>query len=316
MAVNKQPSFAVLGVGAVGGLYGGLLAKAGFEVHFLARSDADHIRREGLKVDTPLGDFELSEVSVYSDPNQLPKVDVVLVSWKTTSNDQLSSVLPIVCGPETVVLMLQNGLDIERSAGQVVGCDRVLGGCVFLCSNKTGPGHIQHLDYGAIAFGEYDSAHAGKSTPRIEELAGHLQSAGIEAQAVANLAEIRWKKLAWNIPFNGLSVVLEADTSEIMLDDNSCRLAEELMREVTASAAACGVSIPPEHIDQTLEYTRQMVPYASSMLLDYRAGRPLELEAIFGEPIRQAKANGYHPLRVEMLYRQLAYLDAAQRKSS
>jgi 2-dehydropantoate 2-reductase len=310
---DKVPSFAVLGVGAVGGLYGGLLAKSGYPVHFLARSDADYISQHGLRVDTLSGDFNLPKVQVYNDPQNMPVVDVVLVAWKTTSNDQLELVLPAICGPETDVLVLQNGLDVERMAARVVGSNRVMGACVFLCSHKVGPGHIQHLDYGNIAFGEYDKAKAGRITDRLLRLEAVLQSAGIDAKAVESLAAIRWKKLAWNIPFNGLSVVLQADTSQVMQNEGSCQLAEDLMREVVACATACGVTIPDEHIAQNLEYTRKMVPYASSMLLDYRVKRPLELDAIFGEPIRQAIMHGYHPIRVEMLYRQLTFLDIANR---
>jgi 2-dehydropantoate 2-reductase len=305
---RHKPSFAILGVGAVGGLYGGLLSKSGYPVHFLARSDSEHLRESGLRVDTPFGDFQLQQLQVYATPSEMPVVDYVLVSWKTTSNDHLRAVLPHICGPETVVVMLQNGLDVESIAAEVVGSDRVLGACVFLCAYKAGPGYVQHLDYGGIAFGEYDPALAGQVTPRMQRLAAELSSACIEAQPVPNLLEIRWKKLAWNIPFNGLSVVLESDTSSLMGNPHSCQLAEDLMREVVESAAASGISLPPDHIAQTLEYTRQMVPYASSMLLDYRAKRPLELEAIFGTPIRTAKSFGYQPVRIEMLYQQLSYL--------
>lgn len=306
---DAKMTYAVLGVGAVGGLYGGLLAKAGCQVHFLARSDYQHLKQYGLRVESVLGDFDISTICVYEDASSMPKVDCVLVAWKTTSNDELCRVLPHVCGPKSIVLVLQNGLDVEQAAAQVVGSCQVLGGCCFLCSNKIGPGHIRHLDYGRIAFGEYDPQLRGEITQRMQQVQADFSAAGIDVQPANDLWEVRWKKLAWNIPFNGLSVVLSADTSALMNHLPANQLARELMIEVCESAAACGINISKDHVEKMLTYTREMVPYASSMLLDYQAGRPLELEAIFGNPIRFAMAAGYQPKRIEMLYRQLQFID-------
>ncbi len=306
---NTGLTYAVLGVGAVGGLYGGLLAKAGFSVHFLARSDAHHLRENGLRVESLLGDFSLNPIQVYAAPQDMPKVDCVLVTWKATSNHRLPTILPAICGPETIVIMVQNGLEVERSAAEVVGEQQVLGACAFLCCNKVGPGHIKHVDYGKIVIGEYAPGLTGLVTDRLQRITEEFRASGIEIEPTANLAEVRWKKLAWNIPFNGLSVVLHADTSAVMGHPDSCRLAEVLMREVVESARAGGVDIPDGFIQTNMDYTRNMVPYASSMLLDYQHQRPLELEAIFETPIRLAKKSGYDPVRVEMLHQQLKFLD-------
>jgi 2-dehydropantoate 2-reductase len=304
-----QHRYAVLGTGALGGLYGGLLAHAGFDVHFLMRSDCEFTREHGLRVDTPLGNFHLPHPQVYGQVDEMPTVDVVLVCWKTTQNGSLRQALDHLCGPDTIVLVLQNGWDIERDAADIVGENRVLGGCCFLCSNKIGPGHIHHLDYGRIVFGEYSSAFAGEITPRMRQIAAEFQQARIDMQAAADLRAVRWRKLMWNIPYNGLSVVLDADTQQLMGNPQTARLAEELMMEVRESARACGIEIEADHMTKMLADTRKMVPYASSMLLDYRSHRPMEVEAIFGNPLRAAIAAGYRPSKIEMLYRQLAYLN-------
>ncbi len=320
---KSGPTFAVLGVGAVGGLYGGLLARQGYEVHFLARSDFQHLSSYGLQVDTPLGDFHL-QPSVYQNVKSMPQVDCVIVSWKTTANHHLPALLEHFQQSKPVVLVLQNGLNIESSAAEVVGAESVLGGCCFLCSNRIGPGHIKHLDYGRIALGRYvepvasslssDSSSSSTHSLRMLAVVQALRETGIEIHVSDSLAEIRWKKLAWNIPFNGLSVVLNADTAEIMNDAQACKLAEELMEEVAHSAKACGVVVGRDHIDKMLTDTRVMVPYASSMLLDFQHRRPMEVEAIFGNPLRAALAAGYHPQKIEMLYRQLKFIDARSLK--
>ena len=301
-------SYAILGTGALGGLYGGLLARSGAEVHFLLHSDYEHVREHGLKVDTTLGDFHLRSVNAYSSPEQMPTVDVAIVAWKSTANAALPAALPHVLKEDGCVLVLQNGWDVEREATQLVGAERVLGGCCFLCSNKVGPGHIHHLDYGRIAFGEYAPLLSGSITPRMRTIEADFRRAGVDITATEDLGRTRWAKLMWNIPFNGLSVVLQALTDRIMAEPSTARLAEQLMREVHAAAAGCGSVIDESMITKLLDDTRKMVPYASSMLLDYQQGRPMEIEAIFGNPLRAAQAAGISVPRIEMLYQQLLFV--------
>ncbi|MEZ6137095.1 MAG: putative 2-dehydropantoate 2-reductase [Pirellulaceae bacterium] len=300
--------YAILGVGALGGLYGGLLAKSGVETHFLARSDLDHLQKHGLQVESPWGNFHVNNLNVYQSPEEMPPADVVVVAWKATSNPSLPLALEALCHAQSIVLVLQNGLDVEHDAAAVVGEDRVLGGCCFLCCNKIAPGHIKHLDYGRIVFGEFGSQNSGQITHRMQMIASDFRAAGIDIEPSANLLSVRWKKLAWNIPFNGLSVVLAANTQEIMEDPAASALAKSLMEEVREAAAANGVAIEATHIQKMLDDTRRMVPYDSSMLLDFRAGRAMEVEAIFGNPLRAARQAGYNPSKIDMLYQQLSFL--------
>lgn len=307
----EKQRYAIIGAGALGGLYGGMLARSGHEVHFLLRSDFEHVSQHGLRVDSPLGDFHLPNVNAHSSPDSMPACDVTIVGLKTTHNQLLADLLPAPTRGGGVVLVLQNGLDVEADSAEVVGIDRVLGGCCFLCSNKVGPGHIRHLDYGRIEFGEYDKREV---TPRAQQICDEMVGAGIDVKVTDNLPLVRWRKLMWNIPFNGLSVALDASTKELVDDSDAIALVETIIREVHASAAACGVEIPKQMIDKTIEVTRSMVPYDSSMRLDYLNHRPMELESIFGNPIRAAKKCGAEMPRVEALYQQLKFLDARNAK--
>lgn len=312
-AKQKGLSYAILGTGALGGYYGGLLARSGLDVRFLLRSDYAHVREHGLRIDSPQGSFHLPSVECYDSPEkmaqQTPAVDVAIVAWKTTANAALEETLQQICGPETIVLVLQNGFDVEREAAACLGAERVLGGCCFLCSNKVGPGEIQHIDYGRIAFGEYAPNLSGSITPRMQVMASDFQRAGIDMQPAEDLRKVRWSKLVWNIPYNGLSVVLNADTRQLMQDPQSLLLVESLMREVCASAEHCGCPIADSHVEKMLNDTRRMIPYDSSMRLDFLAGRPMEVESIFGNPLRAAIEAGYRPHKIEMLYQQLCFLD-------
>lgn len=304
----RTTRFGVIGGGALGGFYGCLLAKAGFEVHFLLRSDAEHVRCNGWKVETPLGDFEIRDVNVHTSAEAMPPCDVTVVALKTTQNGMLPKLLPTPTSQGGVVLVLQNGLDVEHDAAAIVGSERVMGGCCFLCSNKVGAGHIRHLDHGRILFGDYSPKEKSISE-HARAICDDLLYAGIEAKSVDDLAAARWKKLMWNIPFNGLSVVLNASTQELMESPDSCALARCLMEEVRKAANTCGAVISEELIQKTLDVTRDMVSYDSSMRLDYINQRPMEIEAILGSPIRHARARGCDMPRVEMLYRQLLFLD-------
>jgi len=304
----SKTSFGIIGGGALGGLYGGLLAKAGFEVHFLLRSDFEHVRKHGLKIETPAGDFELTEVHAHASPDTMPPCDVTVVALKTTQNGELTRLLPQPTSKGGLVLVLQNGLDVELDSAAVVGPDRVLGGCCFLCSNKIGPGHIRHLDHGRIVLGEYQPHNDGVSN-RAASLRDDLIIAGIDTTVDPDLATIRWQKLMWNIPFNGLSVVLDASTQELMANVDSLVLAKTLIEEVHRAANACGAVIDERLIQRTLDVTKEMVPYDSSMRIDYLNRRPMEVEAIFGNPIRRAEVFGCKMPHVEMLYRELAFLN-------
>src|SRR5690242_14506971 len=107
-------SYAILGTGAVGGYYGGLLQKVGLDVHFLLRSDFAYVRDHGLRVDSSHGDFHLAKVQAYASAESMPRCDVAVVAWKTTENANLAATLSKVVKPGGVVLVLQNGLDPER----------------------------------------------------------------------------------------------------------------------------------------------------------------------------------------------------------
>jgi 2-dehydropantoate 2-reductase len=119
----------------------------------------------------------------------------------------------------------------------------------------------------------------------------------------------------WNIPYNGLSVVLNATTDELMADKHTRSLVEQLMGEVVAAAAATGRIICDRFIQTMLDYTEKMTPYRTSMKLDYDEGRQMEVETLFGNPLRAATARGANLPLISMLYRQLKFLDAKNRRN-
>ena len=297
--------YALVGPGAVGLLYGGRLAAAGHDVSIVGRSDVEHLRTHGFVLESPWGDVRLPSVRAVRDSRDLPPVDVVLVALKTTANDALPALLGPVVRPGTIVVALQNGLGLEDAVAAAAPGATVLGGLCFVCALKVGPGHARHVDYGSVTLAEHGATSV---TPAVEAVAADLEAAGVPVQRDPDLRAARWRKLVWNIPYNGLSVVLDAGTDELMADPSTRTLVTELMGEVGLAAAACGTPLPAGFVEHMLATTDAMVPYRTSMKLDFDAGRPLELDAIYAAPVRAAEAAGVEVPRIEALWRQLQYL--------
>ncbi|MCP6762316.1 MAG: putative 2-dehydropantoate 2-reductase [Fischerella sp. CENA71] len=306
----SERSYAILGTGALGGFYGAKLQKAGLDVHFLLKSDYEYVSKSGLVIESKDGDFTLPQVNAYNDVEKMPQCDVVVIALKTTQNHLLPQMLPPVIRDDGVVLVLQNGLAMEEEVAKIVSNVSIIGGLCFLCSNKVGPGHIHHLDYGQITLGEYASGYDPTGiTDKMRQIADDLENASISIELTEDLLLGRWKKLVWNIPYNGLSVILNARTDELMSYVHTRKLVEQLMCEVAAGAKSCGRIIDDSFIQTMLDYTLKMKPYRTSMKIDYDERRPLEVEAIFGNPLRKAHSRGVDLPQINCIYQQLKFLD-------
>jgi 2-dehydropantoate 2-reductase len=295
----KEPiRYAIVGSGALGGYYGAKLARSGCDVHFLMRSDLETVRRDGLTIRSKDGDFQLSKVNAYGSPDEIGPCDMVLVCLKTTANSVLPALIPPLLGPETTVVTLQNGLGNEELLAAQFGARRVMGGLCFVCLNRTAPGVVEHYGHGSLSIGEFK----GPPQDRTMRLVTDFQRAGIDAKAVQSLITERWRKLVWNIPFNGLGVAAGANVAEVLGDEYLQGAARRLMAEVIEAAGKQGYAIRQEFIEQQIERSWPMGPYRSSSQVDYEAGREVEVESIWGEALRQARASGAVTPSLEMLY--------------
>ncbi|WP_433898283.1 putative 2-dehydropantoate 2-reductase [Pseudomonas sp. PSE1(2024)] len=311
-AVNK-PVVGIIGTGAIGGFYGVMLARAGFDVHFLLRSEFSAVAERGLQVDSAVhGTLTLNPVQAYSSAEDMPPCDWLLVGAKTTSNAGLAPSIIQAAKPDAKVLVLQNGLDVEDSLRALLPDSlHLLGGLCLICVHREGPGQITHQALGAVNVG-YHSGPAPDDAARmaiVEEGAGLFRAAGLDSQAMPNLHQARWQKLVWNIPYNGLSVLLGASTTPLMADTDSRALIQALMAEVVQGAKACGHDMPPGYAEYLFMMTEKMPDYWPSMYHDFLHKRPLELEAIYARPLAAAKAAGCELPRIESLYRTLSFID-------
>jgi 2-dehydropantoate 2-reductase len=316
---------AVVGCGALGSYYGAKLCQAGHEVHFLLRSDYDTVRQNGVWIESVEGSFHV-QPRCARDPKEIGPVDWVLIGLKTTANSLFPQLLPPLAGPQTAVLTLQNGLGNEPAVAAAVGAEKTLGGVCFVCLNRVAPGRIRHIAHGAVILGEFGRL----PQQRTHLICQAIADTGISCKVIGNLEQARWEKLVWNIPFNGLGVAGAAGLEAVLKGQippgtklQGClptdvllthpvwqRLVRELMLETIAAARAQGFDVPESAADHQIERTRQMGAYKASTLLDFEAGRELELDGLFMEPLRRARQAGVPCPRLECLCRVLSGMAA------
>lgn len=316
---------AVVGPGAVGSFYGAMLCRAGHEVNFLLRSDYQQVRRNGVKILSPEGDFNVRPKSAQR-PEEIGVNDLVLIALKTTANHALRGLLPPLVGRSTAVLTLQNGLGNEEFISHIVPSEQILGGLCFVCLNRLAAGVVQHLAHGKIELGEFGRW----PEPRTHDIASALRHAGIPCRVRDNLEKAHWEKLVWNIPFNGLGVASCAgygacvtgafpaktgpclSTDKLLADDQWYSLVKELMAEVIGAANAFGLGISTDLAQDLIDKTKIMGAYKPSTLVDFERGSPVELDSLFLEPLRRAERKDVATPRLRALCEVLKALNVTQ----
>jgi 2-dehydropantoate 2-reductase len=304
MKVADLKKIAVVGSGSIGLYYGGRLAAGGGNVHFLMRSGFEEARRSGLRIySKDAGDIHLERPKAFRRSEEIGRCDLVIVALKTTANGSLRELLPPLLQKETSILTLQNGLGNEETVAEFHDERCILGGLCFVCLTRRTPATVDHFGHGTLSIGEF----AGPCSARTQLIVEAFRQTGVEAKPVDKLAEERWRKLVWNIPFNGLSVAEGGATVDrILADPQLHRECRALMDETIAAANALGHPIEPAYATFQIERSYSMGSYKPSTLVDWLAGEPLELEAIWGRPLKLAREAGVQTPHLERLFQRLA----------
>lgn len=296
--------YGVIGSGAIGGYYGGKLAKAGQEVHFLFHSDYEYVKKNGLQVDSCDGSFHI-QANAYNNTTDMPQCDVVLVCLKSVNNDKLKELLPPLLHPRTLVVLIQNGIGVEEDVQRDFPGVQLAAGLAFICSAKTEHGRVNHQCYGSINLANYSC----KDEALMQAVVSEFREAGIETGLV-EYHEARWKKAVWNMPFNGMTVALHAQTDELLKHPATRQLIREQMMEVVGAARALGVNgVDEAFVDKMIQMTDEMTPYSPSMRLDYDFHRRMEIYYLYTRPIETARKAGFRMSKLEMLEAELKFLE-------
>jgi len=287
---------AVVGAGAVGLYYGARLAEAGHNVHFLMRRDFAACRTKGLVVHSPLGDVHLapSVLQAHAHPSTIGPVDWVLVALKTYALPDLPGLLAPLLGPDTRLLAVMNGLDIEDAIVATGACpaDRLVGALAFIGVTREDPGEVYHLGHGSLHVG-----HAEGNLAEAERACALFARSKVDVRTVPSLRTARWEKLCWNVPFNGLATALGGISVDRVVGDPLLRDVARAAMEETLDIARCDLDMRrcPQLdretiIDHMFKLTDGLGAYFPSTSLDLLAGRRLEVDFLFTAVVRRARA--------------------------
>lgn len=298
--------YGVIGTGAIGGYYGGKLAHCGKEVHFLFHNDYDYVKKHGLQINSCDGSFHLDTVNAYHSTTDMPQCDVVLVSLKSVNNHLLRQMLPPILKADSLVVLIQNGIGVEKDVQEMFPGVHLAAGLAYICSAKTEPGRVNHQCYGRISLGNYSCPDVN----RVKAVVNDFIDAGVKADEV-EYREARWKKAVWNMPFNGMTVALNTSTDKLLMNPATRQLIYDQMMEVVGAANALGVTaLTSEFADKMMAMTDAMVPYSPSMKLDYDNRRRMEISYLYTRPIAEAKKVGFDMPKLAMLEAELIFLES------
>lgn len=289
----------IIGAGAIGGFYGGLLAKAGAEVAVVCRSDYDLVRERGFLIDSySLGRWRFQPAQVLRWVKDYPEqADYVILCTKVTADIDRVALLREAIAPNTAIVFIQNGVEIEQELVQAFSGRQLISGLAYICCNRIAPGKIKHLAYGKLTIGDVAASNATK-TGQLRDL---FLQAGIECEISDDIIAGRWRKCVWNAPFNPLSVLSGGLATQAILQ-NQEDFIRRIMAEVCQIAAACDHPLSDDVIESNIALTKVMPPYKTSMLLDFEQGHSMETEAILGNAVRAGLREGVACPNLQALY--------------
>jgi 2-dehydropantoate 2-reductase len=288
--MTSKPRILIVGAGAIGSFYGAILKRAGCTVDTVLRSEYEVVKQNGIRISSPLGDLSYRPDNVYRDgdtPETTP--DYLILCVKVLPGANRAELIKPWVGLNTRLVLIENGLDIERELAEVYPENPIISCLAFIAASRAEPGVVEHKAYGKLVMGSYPNG-IDEHCQRLSEL---FIEGGIRVDLTEKVVGERWRKCLWNTPFNPLSVIANgADTRTILDTDGGEALIRAMIREVMAVAAAEGYPMDESLIDQNIDGTRKMPPYKNSMALDYLNDRPIERDAVLGNVVAIAQRHG------------------------
>ncbi|MEX0323732.1 MAG: 2-dehydropantoate 2-reductase [Puniceicoccaceae bacterium] len=301
MQYRNHPQVGIIGAGALGSYFGIRLAASGIPVTFLLRSDFAHVDENGMELTLSDGTREtLEEPMIVKTAERMGKMDWVIVGLKTTRNHLFETLLPPVVGPDTVLITIQNGLGNAEALQELFPDNPVIGALCQIGVNREAPGRIRSFVPGD------GFVQVGADPPAKQEQLSQLQKilslASIRTKITPSLGEALWRKLMWNVPFNGLTVAIGGQGTDAVCEDPALRkTAIALMEEIRLAGNALGYPIESEYTDKLMHFTDKLGAYKASSVLDWLAGRRLEVESIYRKPLEAGTAAGVPMPHLETL---------------
>jgi 2-dehydropantoate 2-reductase len=279
----------IVGAGGVGGYFGAKLAKSGCEVGFVARgAHLAFMRRNGLLVESQLGDIHLPEVRASDDPAAFGAPDYAFVCVKLWDTEAALRALAKVVAPQTAVLSFQNGVQKDELPRKFFGEKAVMGGVAYIGAEIARPGVVRHTGtMQRLVFGEFD----GSRSERAKALLEACTRAGIDAEASADVRRAIWEKFVFIVGLSALTSATRKTIGPVRGNARTRALLLEIMEETVAVGRAHGVNLPEDFAEKRLAFTDSLpAEMTSSMHNDLEAGKRLELDWLSGGVVELGKA--------------------------
>jgi len=275
----------IIGAGAMGSLFGGLLSRSGEEVWLVDiwKDHIDALRSRGLSLEEK-GEAHTVQVNATTDVTSPGKADLVIIFVKAYHTEKAVSDALALQKEDTVFLTLQNGLGNEEAICRKVDRKKVILGVTSHGATLLGPGHIRHAGWGKTYLGELD----GKVTDRVTQITQRFQNARIETEVSSHIHDLVWEKLLVNVGLNALAALTGLKNGQVLDDPETLRLLEALVSEAVAVARKKGIRVkdnPVDRVKAVLEATREN---RCSMGQDFDYKRRTEVDAINGAVVREA----------------------------
>jgi 2-dehydropantoate 2-reductase len=306
---------AMVGAGALGCYFGALLSRAKVPVSVIARGrHLEAIARDGIRVESPAGDFHVAPAQVTDDPAQVGPVDSVILAVKAWQVPAAAAAMRPLLAPGTRVLPLQNGVEAWDQLGETLGREVPLMGLCRVVSLLAAPGRVRHVAMTPmIGLGEPDG---GPLSSRAQALAGALEAAGVTVERPSDMRAALWGKLLFIAALSGAGSVTRATVGEMRACAPTRFLLRDLMEEVAAVALARGIRLDEQVVDRTLAFVDSMPGTSTaSMQRDIMEGKPSELEAIIGALIRIGREANVATPAASFVYASLLPQERAARGS-
>jgi 2-dehydropantoate 2-reductase len=305
-------SILIVGAGAVGALFGSALARQGAQVSVVCRSDYDVVSHEGYDIVSPtLGNHRFRPHQVFREVAECKAPpDFLILTVKVLAGVDRAALIRPAVGPGTVLVLIENGVDIEAEIAAAFPENELLSGLALVGVGRGAPGKVHHQSMGQLNLGRYPNGPSAAA----DRLAALFNGGGIGCKLTEDVVGARWQKAVWNASFNPISIVGGAlDSAVILGTPESTAFVQRAMEEVCTVAAAAGHPMHPKLIEQLINATRAIPPYYTSMAQDYQSGRPMEIEAILGNTVRAARKHGVSTPILETLYALAKMIEAGRR---
>ncbi len=288
----------IIGSGAIASFYGAFLAKK-VSITMLCRSDYDAIKTNGIKIESHLENFHFYPQVIKDLSEYKLHADYVIIATKALPSIDLTAMINNIKHLPKNIVLIQNGIHIENELYKNFPQINLISVLAFVAVSRISSAVVKHFDYGKLIIGNYPN----NINDDCWNLINLFRDCGVEIEESQNIIEERWKKLIWNGAFNPVSVLAGGCDTKKLLDNPFCKdLLQKIMKEIIALARLDGFFLEENLIAKNFDLTYKMKPYKTSMLLDFEAKKPMEIEAILGNALTFAQSKSVSTPYLSTIY--------------